>query len=59
MKHIILIIAAACSVGNACAQSLQWAYTWGIAGKASRALAVTTDAAVYVYTAGTFKGELD
>ena len=59
MKHIILIIAAACSVGNACAQSLQWAYTWGIAGKASRALAVTTDAAGYVYTAGTFKGELD
>lgn len=44
---------------NVNAQSLQWAYTFGKAGDAERALAVTTDGQGNVYTAGYFKDTLD
>ena len=59
MRTILIIIAATCFAGTSYGQYLQWAYTMGIEGQASRALAVTTDAAGYIYTAGTYKGQLD
>jgi hypothetical protein len=60
MKSILMTVIVALGVcDNLQAQVFQWAYTYGHASTSNRALAVTTDASGYMYTAGFFKDLLD